>query len=66
MWNPRIGKAFDIKMFLYLIGAVVLQCNLLSAVLLQQRTQGQVSNAMLLYTALFSWFVAEYMASKDK
>ncbi|MBX7102091.1 MAG: DUF1295 domain-containing protein [Myxococcaceae bacterium] len=52
----------DAKMFLYLLGAVVLELNLLSFtahhVLL---APGHASNGVLLHLALFSFFLVEYL-----
>lgn len=60
-WNPRI-YGVDVKMFLYLVGAVGLECNLLSALFVQlENSNGQISNAMATYFTCFSWFVFEYM-----
>ena len=61
--NPQfLGRRLDIKMFLYLLGAVMLALNILSFVahhiLLYP---GAVSTGVLLYTALFFWFIVEYL-----
>lgn len=60
-WNPRY-RGIDCKMLLYVVGAVGLACNILSCVVAHKRyTGGSVSNAMVLYNAMFFWFIAEYM-----
>lgn len=69
-FNPRwkihvLGspKIVDIKMLLYLIGAIVLELNLLSAVCYERELRQQSSNssAILLYTGLFTWFILDYL-----
>ncbi|CAN0062364.1 unnamed protein product [Ectocarpus fasciculatus] len=60
-WNPRYF-GIDCKMFLYIVGAVGLACNILSCVVVHlDYTGGHMSNAMCLYTIMFFWFIAEYM-----
>jgi delta14-sterol reductase len=59
-FNPRVGL-FDYKMFLYLVGAVILECVLLSAATVQYHALGRLSLGLTTYLALFSFFVAEYM-----
>jgi len=49
----------DAKMALYLVGAILLEWNVLSLVKL-----GGASNALLLYASLFSWFILEYMCGE--
>ncbi len=61
--NPQLaGGHVDAKMFLYLVGAVTLELNLLSFaahhVLL---FPGEASPGVLLHVALFSWFVFDYL-----
>ncbi|CAE8588077.1 unnamed protein product [Polarella glacialis] len=61
-FNPRVlGERVDLKMLLYVLGAVGLQWNVLSAAALQQETYGAVSSAMVLYAAMLSFFIGEYM-----
>lgn len=60
-FNPRLGL-FDHKMFLYLVGAVVLECVLVSAAITQYHALGgRLSLGLTTYLLLFSFFVAEYM-----
>lgn len=60
-WNPRI-LGIDSKMMLYVLGAVGLMCNILSCAVAHIRFMGgSMSNAMLLYQAMFFWFICEYM-----
>jgi protein-S-isoprenylcysteine O-methyltransferase Ste14 len=61
--NPQwLGARVDAKMFLYLLGAVVLELNVLSFgahhVLLHR---ADVSPGVLLYVALFTFFLTEYL-----
>ena len=68
-FNPRmLGGSFDVKMFLYIIGAVVLELNVISALVVERGPDGaggfdggRSSRAMLTYAALMTWFVCEYM-----
>lgn len=65
-WNPRFfSQLLDAKMFLYILGAVALQINILSCVLYQRRSQGCVSTALSAYTFMFSWFIAEYLLCEN-
>jgi delta14-sterol reductase len=61
--NPQMmGGRVDAKMFLYLIGAVMLELNLLAFAahhVLAHR--GAVSPGVILYTGLFSFFLVEYL-----
>ena len=74
-WNPRpvwLGGA-DVKMFNYVVGAVGLAANVLSAVALHAEERERagvsggggggfaVSNAMLAYALPMLWFVCEYL-----
>lgn len=60
-WNPRFYNV-DSKMILYLIGAVLLFCNILSAATVQiQLWNGNMSNAMKCVVVCFSWFLGDYM-----
>jgi delta14-sterol reductase len=61
--NPQMfsGRA-DAKMLLYLVGAVLLELNLLSfAAHHWQAFPDDPSPGVLLHVALFSWFVCEYL-----
>jgi delta14-sterol reductase len=51
----------DIKMFLYVTGAVLLELNILSGLLLERYHRGTSSLAMLTYTGLLTWFICEYL-----
>ena len=60
-FNPRL-MGVDIKMFLYVFGAVVLELNLLSAANEQvQTTLGHLSSNMIVYQLCFAWFLVEYL-----
>jgi protein-S-isoprenylcysteine O-methyltransferase Ste14 len=61
--NPQwLGGRLDAKMVLYLVGAVMLELNVLSfAAHHLQVHAGDPSPGVLLYAALFSFFVAEYL-----
>ena len=48
-------------MFLYLVGAVQLQLNILATVAGQLRDQGTTSIGLLCYTLMFSIFINEYL-----
>ncbi|KAF0730348.1 hypothetical protein Ae201684P_013159 [Aphanomyces euteiches] len=64
-WNPRFGSV-DVKMFLYVVGAVMLQCNIISAAIVQRAAwNGQTSNAMAVYLGCFTWFIVEYMCGEQ-
>jgi len=64
-WNPRIF-GIDIKMLLYLIGAVGLQLNILSCLTAHTEFHsGQVSYAMTTYVALMGWFLIEYLLGEE-
>ena len=64
-WNPRLGGV-DIKMFLYLVGAVGLQLNILSCMVAHMElNDGKVSNAMAVYVALMGWFLTEYLLGEE-
>ena len=81
-WNPRFNvgcvhiidgklvwpawKIFDTKMWLYLIGAVGLQFNLLSFFIVQRLNNGGTSSlAMYTYIGCFEWFLCEYMMFEE-
>lgn len=61
--QPRwLGGRVDLKMFLYLLGATVLELNLLSfGAHHLLRYPGEASPGVLLYLALFSFFLVEYL-----
>ena len=60
--NPQwLGQRVDAKMFLYLVGAVVLELNLLSAAAWHVQHFESPSPGVLLYLALFSFFLVEYL-----
>lgn len=64
-WNPRIF-GIDIKMLLYLIGAVGLQLNILSCLTAHsEHHAGRVSCAMTTYVALMGWFLVEYLFGEE-
>ncbi|HEY8156430.1 MAG TPA: ergosterol biosynthesis protein [Myxococcota bacterium] len=61
--NPQFGRGrVDAKMFLYLVGAVMLELNLLSFTAFHVQTfASDFSNGLILYALLFSFFVVEYL-----
>jgi delta14-sterol reductase len=61
--NSTTHTILDVKMALYLIGAIVLELNVLSAVLYERtlRPAAANSNAMLVYATLMTWFVLDYL-----
>ncbi len=61
--NPQWGGGrVDAKMFLYLVGAVMLELNLLSFAAFHLTSHPEdPSNGVILYTLLFSFFVVEYL-----
>jgi delta14-sterol reductase len=61
--NPQwLGGRVDAKMYLYLVGAVMLELNLLSFAAHHLLAHPEdPSPGVLLYTAMFSFFVAEYL-----
>jgi len=66
IWNPQIGDGFiDAKMWLYLIGAVMLQLNALSFAVhhLQemQRIGADVNTGFMLGVVMTSWFCWDYL-----
>ncbi|KAI9197402.1 ergosterol biosynthesis ERG4/ERG24 [Polychytrium aggregatum] len=59
-FNPRF-LGIDMKMMLYCWGAVLLQLNVLSMMMLQiQTNQSVLTNAMVVYVIAFTWFLVEY------
>ena len=61
--NPQmLNGRVDAKMFLYLVGAVLLQLNLLSFAAHHFLTYpDDPSPGVVLYVALFTWFVCDYL-----
>jgi delta14-sterol reductase len=61
--NPQgLGGRIDAKMFLYLVGATMLELNLLSFAAHHLHTfAADPSPGVLLHVALFTWFVCDYM-----
>jgi protein-S-isoprenylcysteine O-methyltransferase Ste14 len=66
-WLGRSGSTLvDAKIWLYLIGAVQLELNVLSFAAHQALGHpGAVSPGVLLYAALFSFFVCEYLVFEE-
>lgn len=59
--NPQVlGGRVDLKMLLYLVGAVMLELNLLSFAAHHLLVVGR-SASVVLHVALFSWFVCDYL-----
>jgi protein-S-isoprenylcysteine O-methyltransferase Ste14 len=65
--NPQaLSARLDAKMYLYLAGAVMLELNLLSFAAHQAAVNGGApSPEVVLYTALFSFFVGEYLCFEE-
>jgi protein-S-isoprenylcysteine O-methyltransferase Ste14 len=60
--NPRmLGGRFDLKMFLYQVGATMLALNLLSFAAHHAMVHAVLSPGVLLYTALLGWFLLDYL-----
>jgi Delta14-sterol reductase len=61
--NPQFfGGRVDAKMFLYLVGATLLALNILSFTAHHVMQYGErYSASVILYAALFSWFLIDYM-----
>jgi len=60
--NPRWrGGRVDAKMWLYLGGAVLLELNVLSFAAHAERLPGDLRAGVILYAALFTWFVVDYL-----
>jgi protein-S-isoprenylcysteine O-methyltransferase Ste14 len=61
--NPQFfGRRVDAKMYLYLIGAVLLELNVLSFAAHQKQVNGgEFTPSVVLYCGLFSFFVCEYL-----
>ena len=65
--NPRWGGGrVDAKMFLYLVGAVMLELNLLSFTAFHvKQFPADPSPGVILHTLLFSFFVVEYLTFEE-
>jgi protein-S-isoprenylcysteine O-methyltransferase Ste14 len=60
--NPRWrGGRVDAKMWLYLAGAVLLELNVLSFAAHQRLAEGHLRAGVVLYTALFTFFLVDYL-----
>lgn len=59
-FNPQLWGC-DVKMGLYVVGAAVLEWNVLSAARLHVRLEGSLSLPLVTYVSLLSWFVCEYL-----
>ncbi len=61
--NPQAwGGRFDVKMFLYLVGATMLALNLLSfAAFHLQHFGAEASLGVVVHVALFGWFLLDYL-----
>lgn len=62
--NPRwsLLPLFDFKMYLYLVGAVMVEVNLLSGAFAQwEATGGHLSAPMIVFLIEMSWFIVEYL-----
>lgn len=61
--NPRLlGGRVDAKMFLYVFGATLLELNLLSFAVHHYSTYpDDPSPGVVLYVALFTWFICDYL-----
>lgn len=61
--NPRLfAGRVDAKMFLYVFGATLLELNLLSFAVHHYSTfPGDPSPTVVLYVALFTWFICDYL-----
>jgi delta14-sterol reductase len=60
--NPQIGDGFiDAKMWLYLIGAVMLQLHVLSLAAFHIQNTGDINYGFLLGCAMLTWFCWDYL-----
>lgn len=65
-WNPRfLNGYFDVKMFLYIVGAIGLLLNILSCYAKEIQIQGTTSTGMQVYCGCFIWFLGEYMLGEE-
>lgn len=60
-FNPRFGSDFDFKMYLYLVGAIMLWLNIFSAVFKAYEVSGRFTKSSLLFAWLFNHFLVEYL-----
>jgi len=67
--TPTSNIGLDVKMFLYVVGAVHLQLNIFSCLVVQQQQHHQqqpiTSTAMLVYVFCFGWFLVEYLLGEE-
>ena len=62
IWNPQVGNGFiDAKMWLYLIGAVMLQLNALSFAAHHLQTHEVFNPGFILGVIMTSWFCWDYL-----
>ncbi len=65
-WNPRLCDGYcDVKMLLYLVGAVGLWMNILSGWAVEYQRKQYTSTGMMVYMLCFCWFVGEYMLGEE-
>lgn len=66
-WNPRFfGGRLDVKMFLYIVGAIGLFLNILSCLSVHATLwKGNISIGMTVYCVCFFWFIGEYMLGEQ-
>jgi len=62
--NPRFGD-LDIKMSLYLIGAVMIELVIISTAFKQYQIQGIVTPAMWIYLFEMTWFLVDYVYNEE-
>eukprot|EP01125_Pyxidicula_operculata_P020797 TRINITY_DN7792_c0_g1_i2.p1 TRINITY_DN7792_c0_g1~~TRINITY_DN7792_c0_g1_i2.p1 ORF type:complete len:324 (-),score=38.15 TRINITY_DN7792_c0_g1_i2:222-1193(-) len=58
--NPRFGN-FDFKMYLYLIGSIMIELIIISCVYKHYMLFGSVSSSMCLYSFLMTLFLVDYI-----
>ena len=63
-WNPRIWNV-DVKILLYLIGAIQLQINIFGCSLYQLYSEGHFTYAIIVYNICFTWFIVEYLICEN-
>lgn len=59
-WNPRPILGVDVKMYNYLVGAVLLALNLVSGLSVHLHNE-TCTFAMIAYASCMGWFIADYM-----
>lgn len=65
-WNPRLfGDYCDVKMLLYIIGAIGLLLNILSCIAFEIQRDSKISIGMTAYSVCFLWFIGEYMLGEE-